>query len=441
MMKDFMTGMSNRVMVYDGSKGYILQQMGLKGGECPELWNIKHSGKVSEIYRMYKDAGSDVIQTNTFQGNRIQLEKYGLGKKVYRLNYQGACLAKEIMGEDGHVAGSIGPTGILFEPSGKLDFNLAYDVYAEQVKALVDGGADLINFETFTDIAEMRAALIACKETTGKPVICSMAYEENGRTLMGNEPLTAAITLRHLGAEITGTNCSFGPEKHVGIVEQIKRAGDILICVKPNAGIPQVEGDNVVYNETPGDFCRHIEEYVSNGARLIGGCCGTTPDFIKEIGKMIKNTKISHPGPAIEQIITSSTKHAAVNDDISTNDFIKKISKKDLKAIQSGNNDILIDYAVDMSSEGHDAICFDMTGVSKSNNLLAKMVKNTQGYLKEPFIFRTSDTSDLDNTLRIYNGRAGIVVDGFKKDVYERLLDLAHKYGSLLVKSKFMEKK
>jgi methionine synthase I (cobalamin-dependent) len=284
----FMKSISERILIYDGSKGFMLQQMGMKGGECPELWNVTHPEKVMEIYRMYKDAGADVIQTNTFQGSRVQLEKYSLGEKTYELNYEGARLARQVMGKDGFVAGSVGPLGKLFEPSGELTFDDAYEAFALQVKALADGGVDVINLETFTDIAEIRAALIASIETAGLPVICSMAFEQNGRTLMGTDPFNAAVTLKSLGASMAGTNCSCGPEQQLDILKEMSRVGGIYLSVKPNAGLPEMVDGRTVYRETPERFAEISLEYVKYGAKLIGGCCGTTPEHIKAISAALK---------------------------------------------------------------------------------------------------------------------------------------------------------
>jgi len=175
-MKDFLREIEKRVLIYDGSKGYMLQEVGLKGGECGEFWNITKKDEVKSVYLKYFAAGSDVIQTNTFPGNRAHLEKFSLSERTYDINYWGTKLAREAAGDDRLVAASIGPTGTLFEPSGELSFEAAYEIYKEQVQAVVDGGADIINFETFTDVAEMRAALLAAKENSNLPVICSMSF-------------------------------------------------------------------------------------------------------------------------------------------------------------------------------------------------------------------------------------------------------------------------
>jgi len=275
-MKKFTDEIRKKVLVYDGSKGTMLQREGLKGGECAELWNITHPDKVRKVYESYKKAGSDVIQTNTFQGNRIALEAHGLADKLYELNYEGVKLAKEVMGNDGYVAASIGPTGKLFEPSGDLTFKQAYEIYKEQVKAVIDGGADIINFETFTDIAEIRAAFLAAKDIDDIPVICSMAFESNGRTLMGTDPYNAAVILSSLGADMVGVNCSLGPEHMLDIVKSMSQAG-IPLSVKPNAGLPKVVDGCTVFDATPDDFASLASEYIKYGARLIGGCCGTFP--------------------------------------------------------------------------------------------------------------------------------------------------------------------
>lgn len=307
-MRDFLKEIEDRILIYDGSKGYLLQKMGLKGGECGELWNITNSDAVRKVYRLYIEAGSDIIQTNTFPGNRIHLDKHCLGERTYEINYHGARLAREEAGDDILVAASIGPAGMLFEPFGELTFDKAYEVFSEQVKAVADGGADIINFETFTDVAEMRAAILAAKENSKLPIICSMAFEANGRTLMGNDPFISVSVLLSLGADIVGTNCSFGALHMLEIVKRMYAEGSGYLSVKPNAGLPEVVDGEVYYKESPEIFAHQAAAFVEYGARLIGGCCGTTPEHIRAVKEIIGKVK---PSPVLKRktgIITSGIK-------------------------------------------------------------------------------------------------------------------------------------
>lgn len=438
-LDSFISEIRKRVLVFDGSKGYMLQRLGMKGGECPELWNTIHSDEVCKVYRSYKEAGSDVIQTNTFQGNRIQLEKYSLGDKVYELNYEGTRLAKEIMGRDGFVAASIGPTGMLFEPAGDLTFNKAYDVFKEQVKAVVDGGADVINFETFTDLAEIRAALLAAKDVTDIPVICSVSFESNGKTLMGSDPFTVAVVLKSLGAEMIGTNCSCGPEHMLDTVRKLSEAGGVFLSVKPNAGLPELIEGEIVYRESADKFAELAGQFVKYGARLIGGCCGTTPEFIRAIRDKIKGIEPVAVSNRTGKIITSGVKCLAI--ETMSNIEIGRLSTEDdnelLNALKAGDVDIITEKAMDLSVEGYDAIYINIDEAGIEENLLGSVVNIAQGYIKEPFIIETKAPKALANALRLYKGKAGVVLNSSLGDDMQELLMAAKKYGSTVINDYF----
>lgn len=422
-MDRFLNEIKKRILIYDGSKGYLLQKLGLKGGECGEEWNITKPDTVKQIYRSYKEAGADVIQTNTFTGSRVHLEKYGLGDKVYEINFKGSALAREVMGSDGFVAASVGPSGILFEPSGELTFDKAYDIYREQVIALADGGADIINFETFTDLAEMRAALLAAKENTSLPVICSMAYESNGHTLMGTDPYTASIVLQSLGADLIGTNCSFGAEHMVSIVEQLYEAGGSFLSVKPNAGLPEVVDGKVIYNDTPDKFAGFAEKFAGYGARLIGGCCGTTPEHINALKQKLSGIEPAVVKTAQKDIITSSMKRLSISGAEAIN----------TGRLEAADIDEVLDAALDLSTEGYDAVYVNVDNLSNDPALFAEAVNIAQGYIKEPFVIGTANPCALEKSLRIYKGIAGVVYTGNSNEDKSRAEKIAERYGSVLV--------
>ncbi len=435
-MKNFLDEIFKKVLIYDGSKGFMLQKEGLTGGDCPELWNITHPEIVSKIYSLYRDAGSDVIQTNTFQGNRENLQKYSLADKAYELNFAGTKLAKDVMGGKGFVAASVGPVGKLFEPSGELTFDDAYEIFKEQVIAIADGGADAINFETFTDLAEMRAALIAAKENSNLPVICSLAFEQNGRTLMGTDPRTAGIVLKSLGADIIGANCSFGPELMVEIIREMSKTGGIPLAVKPNAGLPEFSCGTAVYNETPKNFSKYTEEFIKLGVRLIGGCCGTTPEFIKEIKAHAKKTDMPEIVVNNEHIITSLVKTLSLQKKQLSDLGIFRPKKSDEKAhmmLLKKDMDAITEIAIDLSCEEHEAVYINVDAVEHYDDLLANVVNVVQGFVKEPIIVETENEAALEKALRIYKGKAGVVIGvGIQKNVQE-LIFIARKYGSTII--------
>ena len=433
-MKKFIDEIKNKVLIYDGSKGYLLQKLGMGGGECSELWNVEHREEVKDIYRAYKNAGSDIIQTNTFPGNRIYLDKYSLGDRTYELNYEGARLAREVMGDDGYVAASIGPTGKLLEPFGDLTFDHACEVFGEQVKALVDGGVDIINFETFTDIAEMRAALLAAREVTNLPVICSMAFESNGKTLMGTDPYIAVVILKSLGADMIGTNCSFGPENMLEIVGKMSQAGDVYLSVKPNAGLPEIINDEIIYGESVEKFAAITMEYVKCGARLVGGCCGTTPEFIRAIREKITRADVPSIINKSEKLITSGTKLLNISSlqGANTGHINTETDNKLSNEFKKGSLEYITDKSMEIAYEGYDVVCINVDSISEDKHLLSKVVSIAQSYIKEPLIIETRECEALAEALRLYNGIAGVVADSNSKD-YEKLIEVINKFGSTLI--------
>jgi len=440
-LNNFLREIKDKILIFDGAKGTMLHTMGLQGGECPELWNVTHSEIVRGIYNSYKEAGSQVIQTNTLQSNRLKLEEYSLGDRTYELNYEGTRLAREVMGTDGYVAAAIGPIGKLFQPAGDLTFEDAYKVYKEQVKAVADGGADAINFETFIDVADMRAALIASKEVCDLPVICSLAFEENGKTLMGTDPYTAVLILKSLGADMVGTNCSFGPQHLLEIVKVMNDVGGIYLSVKPNAGLPEIIDGKTVFRDGPEKLVQYAQEFVKNGVRLIGGCCGTTPEFIKELCKELKDVKAVKVTNKCDQIITSGVRWLNVeNYNILNIGYLD--TRKDsvlYDEIKNNNLEYAVEKAMELSADGCEAIFINIdsvnTGIVSINKdkLLAKVIDKIQGYVKQPLIIQTKSQSVLSKALRVYRGKAGVVISSDCNELEEGMILAASKYGSTFI--------
>lgn len=420
----FLNDIKEKVLVFDGSVGTMLYKNGLSAGTCPEEWNITHPEIVKEIYKAYRDAGSDVIQSNTFQSNGMKLGEYGIKEKHYEINYQSVKLAKEVMSGKGYVAASIGPLGKLLEPFGDLTFTDAYETFKEQVIALRDGGADIISFETFTDVSEMRIALLAAKENCTLPIICSMSYEQNGRTLMGTKPSICAIILHSLGADLIGTNCSFGASHMFKIAESYSETG-LNFSMKPNAGLPQIIDGKQIYMETPEGFAQYTPNFIKNGARLIGGCCGTNPEFIAEISKLIKSSNpVSFPLNI--DFITSSSNAVAFSElrlaEIGRIDVNKiETLRKDLEA---GKLEAITDVAMDLLDEEYDVIIIDVDFEGNDDGLLSKVVNEAQTYLKQPFVLKSNNSRALGAALRIYKGRAGILTNA--PDI---IADMTKRYG------------
>lgn len=278
---------TEHVVVGDGAMGTMLQAYGLEAGACPESWNVERPDAVHAVHEAYIEAGSRVIGTNTFGGNRPKLDAYGLGDRVRELNYAGVALAREAAGPDNFVAASIGPTGKFLEPLGDMTFDEAADIYAEQAQAQADAGADAILMETFSDLEETKAALAGAMRT-GLPCFCTMTFDTGGRTMMGVDPITAAIELTNAGASGVGANCGLGPAETLEIISKMRGATSKLIIAQPNAGVPQIVGEQTVYNSTPEEMASFAIQFARVGVNIIGGCCGSTPDHIRAIAAAVK---------------------------------------------------------------------------------------------------------------------------------------------------------
>lgn len=290
---DILTAARERTVVFDGAMGTQLMARGFASQTCPEEWNVSHPEVVADVHRAYYAAGADVVLTNTLGGTRAKLAHYGLEARVAELNAAAATVAATV--RDDHAAGrfvggDIGPTGRFLKPMGDLEPNELRDMFAEQAAALLEGGADCLVIETMFDLAETVLAIEGCRHVTGKPVVASMTFgltPRGYRTMMGVDPRQAAHALVEAGADAVGCNCSIGAEQMVELVAELAGATDVPVLAEPNAGQPRLEGEQTVYDETPKHFASTMKQIVRQGAAMVGGCCGTTPEFIAALVKAV----------------------------------------------------------------------------------------------------------------------------------------------------------
>lgn len=297
MGNDFLALLSQKTLVIDGAMGTMLQQYGLKAGEAPEMWNITHPDIVKSIHTSYLEAGADIILTNTFGSNGIKLQKLGFRDKLPELNIQAVKLARKAVDEYSKarqqpifIAGSIGPSGEVLGPCGLVKDEDVYAGYEEQVKALASSEIDFILLETFYDLNEIGIALKAVKETSDIPVFASMTFDESMKTIYGISPEKAVKTLFQEGADGVGANCGSGPATLYKVIAQMRVLTDAPLLVKPNAGIPYIENNRIIYPATAQEMAEYTEKFIQLRVNIIGGCCGTTPEHIRAIAGKVKKS-------------------------------------------------------------------------------------------------------------------------------------------------------
>ncbi len=285
---DLSQRLKEKILILDGAMGTMLQANGMKAGECPELFGANNPAVLQDIHYQYVEAGSDIIQTNTFGANRFKLAEYGLADQTGEINTLAVQAAREGARGRALVAADIGPTGKLLKPMGEVEFDDLYEAFREQVVACEKAGADIISIETMSDIGEMRAALIAARHNTRLPVLAHMTFENGGRTMMGTDPLTALIIIEALQPLAVGANCSGGARELLPVIEQMGKYSSLYISVEPNAGLPKLVNSQTVFPDSPEEMAEYALRLRDAGANIIGGCCGTTPAHIRAIASVIK---------------------------------------------------------------------------------------------------------------------------------------------------------
>jgi 5-methyltetrahydrofolate--homocysteine methyltransferase len=280
-------------LLADGAFGTMLISAGLPHGTAPEEWNLSHTDQVREVHRGYIEAGCDIVLTNSFGGTRFRLGRHNFEDRVSEINRTAAELARaeaDAAPRPVMVAGSMGPTGELFEPMGLLSFEQARDAYAEQAEALVVGGVDALWTETMSDLQEVQAAMMGIREVTDLPVITTLTFDTNGRTMMGIGPVKGLEAMRELGVAALGGNCGNGPAEIEGVIKAMHAtAPDVVLVAKANAGIPELVGNELCYSGTPEVMARYAVQVRNLGARIIGGCCGTTPEHVRAMADALAN--------------------------------------------------------------------------------------------------------------------------------------------------------
>jgi len=422
--------LNNNFIYLDGAMGTMLQKSGLKLGHLPELLNITSPETVMNIHRQYVEAGSDIISANTFGANGYKLKDCGY--TVDEVIRTGVANAKKVAGGKALVALDIGPIGQLMAPSGTMSFEEAYDYFKEEIVAGED--ADVIFFETMTDLLELKAGVLAAKENSNKPILASMTFEKNLRTFAGVAIESAALTLQGLGVDALGVNCSLGPDELYEIVSRLTKATDLPIIVKPNAGLPDPNSNT--YSVTEKDFAVSVGKLMDLGSvKFIGGCCGTTPEYISALKKTGESKTFKFAETTLDTSVCSGTKVVEISQPRIIGERINPTGKKLFKQALI-NNDInyILSQAISQVKAGADILDVNV-GLPEidEKEMMVRVVKELQSVVDVPLQIDSTDPEVLDSALRIYNGKPIVnSVNGEEKSL-ETILPIVKKYGASVV--------
>lgn len=288
--QEFLEKAKEHVILLDGATGSNLRKAGMPVGISSEEWVLKNPEVLQELQRAYVEAGSEIVYAPTFAANRISLKNFGLEDKVTELNTRLVKISREAVGNKALVAGDLTTTGQLLEPRGDLSYEMLYQAYREQIKALADAGADLLVAETMLSVDETVAALDAAQSVCDLAVMCTLSLEADGTAMYGGNAVEAVVTLQEMGAAAVGLNCSVGPDQLEAVVANMKAVAQVPIIAKPNAGMPMInELGEALYDMNAQDFAFHTKKLVELGAGIVGGCCGTTPEYIRCLAKLLRN--------------------------------------------------------------------------------------------------------------------------------------------------------
>jgi 5-methyltetrahydrofolate--homocysteine methyltransferase len=437
-MANFLRLIHDRVLVLDGAMGTMLQERGLKAGGCPEEMNLHAAQVVQAVHREYAEAGADILVTNTFGGSRTKLAHYGLDQQVAEINRAGVEIARRAAGSEGLVAASIGPTGRFLQPVGDAGFDEMVEIFGEQVTAFAAAGADLITLETFLDIREIRAAVIACREFSALPVMALMTFDDGGRTVLGTPPEAAAVTLDALGVEVIGSNCGLGIDGIYGILEKMRSVTSRPLISQANAGLPQLRNGQTVFPGTPEEMTAYHERLIHLGVRVIGGCCGTTPAHIRAIREALDGRNQSWTPPPRRGFLSSRTAVVAVDPDAPCAVIGERINPTGKKAytaeLRQGKTAYIRREAQEQLAAG--ATLLDVNcgapGVDEPA-ALERAVYAISGVAGAPLVLDSSHPAALEAGLKAADGKVLInSVSGEIKSL-KAILPLARKYGAAVI--------
>ncbi len=429
---DVIKHIKNKRLIFDGAMGTMLQAAGLEAGGLPEVYNIEHPDTVLEIHKKYVEAGADVITANTFQANALKLD--GCGYSVQEIITAGVRLAKESGAE--YTALDIGPLGQLMEPMGTMMFDEAYELFRQQLAAGERAGADIVLFETMSDLLEVKAAVLAARENTSLPVFVTMTFQEDGRTFVGCDPISAAVTLSGLRVDALGVNCSLGPSQLMPVIDKLLEYSRVPVMVQPNAGLPAIRGGRTVYDITPDEFSKYMSEIAEKGAAILGGCCGTTPEYIKRTVSAVSDIPFKIPARGKLTMASSGTNTVIFDRGVTViGERINPTGKKKLKEkLREQDFGYLVGEAIAQKESGADILDVNcgLPEIDEARTL-TRAVKEIQAAVDLPLQLDSSDKDAIEAAVRIYNGKPVINSVNGKTESMDAVFPVAQKYGAVVV--------
>lgn len=428
----------NGLVILDGATGTNLQDAGMPVGVCPEQWILEHEDVMIRLQKDYVEAGTNILYAPTFTANRIKLEEYGLEEHLEEMNERLVGISREAAGDRALVAGDLTMTGQQLFPMGDLMFEELVDIYKEQVRAILKAGVDLFVVETMMSLQESRAAVLAIRETCDLPVMVSLTFNEDGRTLYGTDPATAVVVMQSLGADAVGLNCSTGPEEMLAPVKEMVAYANIPVLAKPNAGLPELVDGVTVYNTTPEEFAAVGKKLVEEGAAIVGGCCGTTPAHIKALSDAVREIPVREISDKRRRILTSERKSVEIDLDgpfLVVGERINPTGKKKLQAeLKEGSLDLVRSMARAQEENGASILDVNMgmNGIDEKQMML-DVIYEVSTTVDCPLCIDSSHVDIIEAALRIYPGRALINSISLEKEKFEKLLPIARKYGAMFI--------
>lgn len=443
--EEFITLSKDHILYLDGATGSNLVKAGMPSGICPEQWILEHQDVMLQLQKDYVQAGTNILYAPTFTANRVKLAEYHLEKNMTSMIRDLVAISKKAAestpGHPVYVAGDLTMTGEQLKPMGKMELETLIDIYKEQILCLVDAGADLLVVETMMSLAETRAALIAAKEVCDLPVIATLTFEADGRTLFGTDAKTAAIVLESLGASAIGANCSTGPAQMENIISEMVSHTRIPVIAKPNAGLPFLdENGTTCYNMEAEEFAEEMEVLVNAGATILGGCCGTTPEFIRQIHERFgTDAKVaaSRRPDGIRYLTSERITHSFGLDDgfFVVGERINPTGKKALQAqLREGSFEKVIQFAEEQEACGAKVLDINMgmSGIDEKASML-RALEEVSGVTNLPLSLDSSYVEVLEAALRNYPGRALVNSVSLETEKFEKLLPIVAKYGAMFI--------